>query len=93
MTWNSQKNAVFFKRVRNVALAMQDTFDEIERLKLIYNAEGLSTGDPEYVDAEGLTVAELDAFFPVALDFQKFLTNQAVTTQDREALIAPIIVV
>lgn len=91
MAWNQQKNDIFFQRVGNLADAMQSVSEEIARLADIWQAEGLADGDPAFVDARGMTVADIAAMVGIAGAYQAFLDNGVVAQADRRPDLARIL--
>ena len=90
MTWNAQKNSIFFQRVSNVAYSLQSISEEIARLADIWTAENVSAS-PEYVDSDGLVKADITAMIAVAGAYQNFLDNGTVATTDRRNTVATIL--
>jgi len=90
MAWNTQKNRVFFERISNVAYQLQSIDEEIRRLSDIYVADGVAAS-PEFVDANNLTVADINAMVQIAAAYRAFLDNGAVATADRRASVARVL--
>ena len=90
MAWNPQKNDIFFQRVSNVAYELQSISEEIARLAEIWTAENVSAS-PVYVDANGMTVADITSMISVVSAYQNFLDDKAVSQADRRAVLAVIL--
>lgn len=91
MAWNASNNNVFFQRLKNWAKQYQDIRDEGQRLDDLWNGEGIS-GDPAFVDNDGITTAEATALITMLGDVEGFTTNQVVSQGDRIPTLTPFIV-
>jgi hypothetical protein len=71
MAYNSETNRVFFERMRNLAVALQNAREEANRLRNIKTQQAASAG-AVYATVDGITTAEADAFISYLTDFTNF---------------------
>lgn len=74
MSYNPNKNTVFFDRLKNWAVAAQNLREEAARLQDIFNQEARPGGsdDPAYVDTAIATKAEVIGLYSYMTEFRQF---------------------
>ena len=89
MSFNANKMDIFSRRIRNLALALQDIREEGARLDAIYTNETVSGTDAAYDDTEIATASEHTDIINLIRDLEDFFTNQAVSQADRQTNLSP----
>jgi hypothetical protein len=74
MAYNAQKNAVFFERLKNWGVAMQNLREEAARLQDVFNQEARPGGQDheDYVDTDIATKAEVIGLYSYMTEFRQF---------------------
>jgi hypothetical protein len=90
MAYDASYNSTFFARLINWAKVYQGVRDEGQRLQDSWNSLSVS-GDPEFVETGGITTTEATALVTMLDNTRKFTENEAVSTGDRVATLAPFL--
>ena len=91
MSFTEQNMSVFSARCKAFMASLQNLRQEAAKLEAIYGNEASSGGAPAWDDVNGITADEHVDCILLFRDFDKFLTNQAVDTIDRQVWITPFI--
>ena len=91
MAWNASNNNTFYARLKEWAKMYQSIRDEGQRLQDIWSSEAVS-GDPAFVDVDGITTTEATDLVTMLEDTRKFTENETVLDGDRVAVLSPFLV-
>ena len=90
MAHTAAENAVFFQRMQNAAIALQNIREEWNRLKLQYQHKDI--GNSEFFVAEGgITPAEIDDLRDVLAQIENVFSNVQVNAGFRDHILVPFL--
>lgn len=90
MAHTAAKNAVFFERMKNVAIAVQNIREEWNRLKLQFQHEDIGNSE-HYVEVNEITPAHIDAARDLFAQIENVFSNVQVNAGFRDHLLTPFL--
>ena len=92
MAYSASRHGDFHAHCAHLMQGIQNLRNSASELDDVYTQEAQSGAHADFGDYGDTTEAQLAAVITFWRDLEKFCTNQAVTTADREANIAPFLV-
>ena len=93
MAYTAAMHQVWKDRVKAAFQQQQALQEEAARLVAIWRDEAASGTDPNFVDVDGITVAQLNAAVTQFSEFEVFMDGSAPTTQeDRRPRVSPFLI-